>query len=48
MDGIPIARVIYGREVPDFEEAWRKYGPTIERHGYAMYSKVTVLLGRKC
>jgi SAM-dependent methyltransferase len=47
MDGIPIAREIYGREVPDFEEIWERYGPTIEHHGYAMYSKVTVLLGRK-
>jgi ubiquinone/menaquinone biosynthesis C-methylase UbiE len=48
MDGIPIAREIYGREVPDFEEIWGRYGPIIERCGYAMYSKVTVLLGRKC
>jgi cyclopropane fatty-acyl-phospholipid synthase-like methyltransferase len=47
MDGIPIAREIYSREVPDFEEIWERFGPTIERHGYAMYSKVTVLLGRK-
>lgn len=46
-DGIEIAREIYGSDAPEFEEAWERYGPAIERHGYGMYSKITVLLGAK-
>jgi len=46
-DGIPLAREIYGMEVPDFEEVWERYGPGIEEHGYGMYSEITVLLGEK-
>lgn len=46
-DGIKIAKDIYGMDVPDFEEVWKRYGPTIERHGYGMYSKITVFHGSK-
>ena len=46
-EGIEIARTIYGREVPDFEEVWEKYGSTIERHGYGMYSQITVVSGTR-
>jgi cyclopropane fatty-acyl-phospholipid synthase-like methyltransferase len=46
-DGIEIARDVYGRAVADFEAAWERYGPAIERHGYGMYSKINVLLGTK-
>jgi len=46
-DGLEIAREIYGSDVPAFEEVWERYGPAIERHGYGMYSKITVLIGRK-
>lgn len=46
-DGIEIARDVYGRDAPDFEAVWERYGPTIERHGYGMYSKITVFLGAK-
>jgi hypothetical protein len=46
-DGIKIAREVYHRDVPDFEKIWERYGPTIERHGYKMYSKITVFLGEK-
>ncbi|MDH5200551.1 MAG: class I SAM-dependent methyltransferase [Candidatus Bathyarchaeota archaeon] len=46
-EGIKIAREIYHRDVPDFAEVWQRYGPTIERHGYGMYSKITVFLGEK-
>jgi ubiquinone/menaquinone biosynthesis C-methylase UbiE len=46
-DGIEIARNVYGRVVADFEAVWERYGPAIERHGYGMYSKITVLLGTK-
>ncbi|MFB0558244.1 MAG: class I SAM-dependent methyltransferase, partial [Candidatus Bathyarchaeia archaeon] len=45
MDGIRIAREIYKRDVPEFDEVWSKYGPSIERHGYGMYSKITVFVG---
>jgi len=47
IDGIRIAREVYRREVPNFEEVWERYGPTIERNGYAMYSKITLFLGEK-
>jgi len=47
IDGIRIAREIYGREVPNFEEVWERYGPAIERSGYGMYSKITLFLGEK-
>jgi len=46
-EGIKIARKVYHRDVPDFTKVWEKYGPTIERHGYGMYSKITVFLGEK-
>ncbi len=46
-EGIRIAREVYHRDVPDFEKVWEKYSPTIERHGYGMYSKITVFLGEK-
>ena len=46
-DGIMITRNVYGRDVADFEAVWERYGPTIERHGYGIYSKITVLLGTK-
>jgi ubiquinone/menaquinone biosynthesis C-methylase UbiE len=46
-DGIEITRNVYGRDVADFEAVWERYGPTIERHGYGMYSKITVFLGTK-
>ncbi len=47
VNGIRIAREIYGREVPNFEEVWERYGPAIERSGYGMYSKITLFLGEK-
>ncbi len=47
MDGIRIAREIYKRNVPEFDEVWRKYGPIIERHGYGMYSNITVFVGKR-
>jgi len=46
-DGLEIAQEVYGSDVPAFEEVWERYGPVIERHGYGMYSKITVLIGRK-
>lgn len=46
-DGIEIARDVYGRDVADIEAVWERYGHTIERHGYGMYSKITVFLGTK-
>lgn len=46
-DGIEIARKIYKKKVPDFEEVWKRYGPMIERYGYGMYSKITLLGGTK-
>ena len=46
-DGIEIARTIYGRDVPGFDEVWEKYGPTIERHGYGMYTEITVVSGTR-
>nr|MDO8134921.1 methyltransferase domain-containing protein [Candidatus Njordarchaeum guaymaensis] len=47
MDGIRIARRIYGRSVPTFSSVWRKYGRKIETHGYGMYSRIVVLEGQK-
>jgi ubiquinone/menaquinone biosynthesis C-methylase UbiE len=47
VDGIRIARNTYSREVSDFEEVWRRYGPRIEKHGYGMYSKVAVIIGKR-
>lgn len=47
MDGIRIARETYKRNVPEFDEVWRKHGPIIERHGYGMYSKITVFVGKR-
>jgi len=46
-EGIEIARKIYGREVPSFEEVWDRYGKTIEAFGYGMYSKIVMLQGQK-
>ncbi len=46
-EGIKIAREVYHRDVPNFAKIWEKYGPMIERHGYGMYSKITVFLGEK-
>lgn len=46
-DGIEIAGDIYNRDPPNFEEVWRRYGPIIERHGYGMYSKITVFVGKE-
>ena len=46
-EGIEIAKEIYGRDVQDFDEVWTRYGSTIERHGYGMYSKITVISGKK-
>jgi ubiquinone/menaquinone biosynthesis C-methylase UbiE len=46
-EGIEIAKEIYGRDVQDFDEVWMRYGSTIERHGYGMYSKITVISGKK-
>lgn len=46
-EGIEIARTIYGRNVPDFDEIWEKYGSTIERHGYGMYTEITVVSGTR-
>lgn len=46
-DGIEIAGDIYKRDPPNFEEVWKRYGSTIERHGYGMYSNITVFVGKK-
>ncbi len=46
-EGIEIARKIYGRDVEDFERVWEKFGLTIERNGYGMYSEITVVSGTK-
>ena len=46
-DGIEIAGDIYKRYPPNFEDVWRRYGPSIKRHGYGMYSKITVFVGTK-
>ena len=46
-EGIEITRNVYGRAVAEFEAVWERHGPAIERHGYGMYSKITVLLGIK-
>jgi len=46
-EGIEIVKEIYGRDVQDFDEVWTRYGSTIERHGYGMYSKITVISGKK-
>ncbi len=46
-DGLEIAEDIYAFDVPKFEDIWRRYVPSIEEHGYGMYSKITVFLGMK-
>jgi ubiquinone/menaquinone biosynthesis C-methylase UbiE len=46
-DGLEIAEDIYEINAPKFEDVWRRYGPSIEEHGYGMYSKITVFLGKK-
>jgi len=46
-EGIEIAGDIYKIDPPNFDEVWRRYGPSIERHGYGMYSKITVFIGMK-
>ena len=46
-DGIKIARKIYGKKVPTFNDVWKKYGEKIEAYGYGMYSKIVVLKARK-
>jgi len=46
-DGIEIVGDIYEIDPPNFEDVWRRYGPSIERHGYGMYSKITVFIGTK-
>ena len=46
-EGIEIVKEIYDRDVQDFDEVWTRYGSTIERHGYGMYSKITVISGKK-
>jgi len=46
-EGIEIARTIYGRDVEGFDEVWKRFGPIIERHGYGMYSEITVVSGTK-
>ena len=46
-DGIEIARRIYGRKVPTFEEVWAKYGNRIEASGYGMYAKIVTLEAQK-
>jgi len=44
-EGIEIARKVYGKDVPDFEDVWDRYGEKIEAFGYGMYSKTVMLLG---
>lgn len=46
-DGIEIAKEIYERDVPRFDDVWKRFGPTIERYGCGMYSKITLILGSK-
>jgi len=46
-EGLEIARRIYGRKVPSFEEVWGRYGKRIEASGYGMYSKTILLLAEK-
>jgi len=46
-EGIAIARRVYNRNVPDFEDVWREYGERIETFGYGMYSKIILLVGKK-
>lgn len=46
-DGIEIARKIYSKNVPSFEEIWDKYGEKIETFGYGMYSKIVTLVAQK-
>ncbi len=46
-EGIEIARKVYGKDVPDFQDVWHKYGNKIENFGYGMYSKTVILVGEK-
>lgn len=47
IEGIRIAREVYKRDVLEFDEVWSKYGPSIKRHGYGMYSKITVFISNR-
>jgi ubiquinone/menaquinone biosynthesis C-methylase UbiE len=42
-DGMEVARRIYGRKMPSFEEVWAEYGNRIKTSGYGMYSKIITL-----
>jgi ubiquinone/menaquinone biosynthesis C-methylase UbiE len=46
-EGIEIARNIYSKDVPDFQDVWDRYGNKIEAFGYGMYSKTIMLVGEK-
>jgi len=46
-EGIEIARRVYGKDVPDFQDVWDRYGNKIEAFGYGMYSKTVMLTGEK-
>lgn len=46
-EGIEIAKKIYGKRVPSFEEVWDKYGRKIGTSGYGMYSKIVMLVAQK-
>jgi ubiquinone/menaquinone biosynthesis C-methylase UbiE len=38
---------LYGVKALSFEETWARYGPDIEKHGLAHYSKVILMISRK-
>jgi len=46
-EGMEIARKIYGKDIPIFQEVWNRYGNKIEAFGYGMYSKIVMLVGEK-
>jgi ubiquinone/menaquinone biosynthesis C-methylase UbiE len=46
-EGIEIARKVYGKDIPDFEDVWDRYAEKIEAFGYGMYSKTVMLVGEK-
>jgi len=46
-EGIEIARKIYGKDTPDFQDVWRRYGSKIEAFRYGMYSKTVMIIGGK-
>jgi ubiquinone/menaquinone biosynthesis C-methylase UbiE len=40
--------LIYDKAVPTFDEVWQRFGEAIEQHGLGHYSKVVLMIARKC